>query len=89
VPFMSTKPDPAPGSEVPHKHLQSFSSHSAFSATLIRPFLPVPHLCPPSPAMGRRRDTATELLARVEANGYKKGEHKEKDVVRNSNKHAD
>ena len=85
---MSTKPDPAPGSEVPHKHLPSFSSHSAFSATLIRPFLPsLTSACPPRPWA---EDVIPQLSwARVEANGYKKGEHKEKDVVRNRHEHAD
>jgi hypothetical protein len=39
--------------------------------------------------MGRRRVTANELLARAEANGYKKGKHKEKDAVRNRHRHAD
>jgi hypothetical protein len=39
--------------------------------------------------MGRRRVTADELLARAEANGYKKGKHKEKDAVRNHHKHVD
>lgn len=39
--------------------------------------------------MGRRRVTADELLARAEANGYKKGKHKEKDAVWNRHKHVD
>jgi len=39
--------------------------------------------------MGRRCVTADELLARAEANGYKKGKHKEKDEVRNHHKHVD
>ena len=49
------------------------------------PFSPLPAF----PAMGRRRVTADELLARAEANGYKKGKHKEKEAVRNHHKHVD
>ncbi|KAL2440885.1 hypothetical protein ABEF95_008226 [Exophiala dermatitidis] len=37
--------------------------------------------------MGRRQVTADELLARAEANGYKRGEHKEKDEIRDSPLH--
>src|SRR5271170_1460893 len=48
----------------------------------LSPFSPLPAF----PAMGRRRVTADELLARAEANGYKKGKHKEKDAVRNRHK---
>jgi hypothetical protein len=33
--------------------------------------------------MGGRSVPADELLARAEANGYKRGEHEEKDEVRN------
>jgi hypothetical protein len=32
--------------------------------------------------------TADELLARAEANSYKRGEHQEKDEVRNGYKHV-
>jgi len=39
--------------------------------------------------MGRRQVTAGKLLARAEANGYKRGEHKEKDETRDSRKHVE
>jgi hypothetical protein len=40
--------------------------------------------------MGRRkRATADELLARAEANGYKEGEHREEDAVRDRHKHME
>jgi hypothetical protein len=57
---------------------------------LLRSYVPSsPSPLPAFPAMGRRRVTADELLARAEANGYKKGKHKEKDAVRNRHKHVD
>jgi hypothetical protein len=39
--------------------------------------------------MGRRNVTADELLARAEANGYKRGARKEKDCVCDRHKHND
>jgi hypothetical protein len=56
---------------------------------LLRSYVPSSSPLPAFPAMGRRRVTADELLARAEANGYKKGKHKEKDAVRNHHKHVD
>ena len=86
---MSTNPDPAPGSEV-HKSIRCPPPH--ILPSLLRSYVPssrpLTSTCP-FPAMGRRRDTTTELLAGAEANGYKKGEYKEKDVVRNRHKHVD
>jgi hypothetical protein len=37
--------------------------------------------------MGRREATVTELVAQAESNGYKRGGHKEKGVVREREKH--
>jgi hypothetical protein len=39
--------------------------------------------------MARTRAAADELLAQVEANGYRKREHKEKDEVRSRHKRVD
>jgi len=39
--------------------------------------------------MGRRQVTGNELLARIEANGYKKGTNKDKDGVRDAGKHVE
>ena len=38
--------------------------------------------------MSRRPVNEDELLARAEANGYKMGEHKEEDAVRDRHKHG-
>jgi hypothetical protein len=38
--------------------------------------------------MGQRDVTADELLARAEANGYKRGAHKVADEVRGQEKHV-
>jgi hypothetical protein len=39
--------------------------------------------------MVRRTVAADDLLAQAEANGYKRGEHKEQDKVRDRHKHVD
>ncbi len=38
--------------------------------------------------MGRREATVTELVAQAESNGYKRGAHQEKDMVRMREKHV-
>jgi hypothetical protein len=39
--------------------------------------------------MGRRRVTTDELLARAEANRYKKGTNKDKGEIRDAGKHVE
>ncbi|KAH0543790.1 hypothetical protein FGG08_001972 [Glutinoglossum americanum] len=39
--------------------------------------------------MARKEATAEELLARAEANGYERGAHREKDSVRDANRHIE
>jgi hypothetical protein len=39
--------------------------------------------------MSRKRVTADALLLQAEANGYRRGEHKEKDEVWNRHKHVE
>jgi hypothetical protein len=39
--------------------------------------------------MGRRPVTEDELMAQAEANGYKMGEHREEDAVRDRHKHGE
>jgi hypothetical protein len=86
---MSTNPDPAPGSEV-HKGICRPPPH--ILPSLLRSYVPssrpLTSACP-SPPWAEDVIPATELLARAEANRYKKREHKEKDVVRNRHKHVD
>lgn len=38
--------------------------------------------------MGKRHATADDLLAQAEANGYRRGEHREEDEVRDRHKHV-
>jgi hypothetical protein len=38
--------------------------------------------------MGRREATVTDLVAQAESNGYKRGAHKEKDMVHGRGKHV-
>ena len=40
------------------------------------------------PPMGKRHATADDLLAQAEANGYRRGEHREEDEVRDRHKHV-
>ena len=39
--------------------------------------------------MARKKITADELSARARANGYRRGAHRDKDSLRDRNKHVD
>jgi len=43
----------------------------------------------PSTAMARKKITVGELSARARANGYQRGTHRDKDCLRDRNKHVD
>jgi hypothetical protein len=43
----------------------------------------------PTTATGRKKMTGDELGARVKANGYQKGAHRDEDSLQNQNKHVD
>jgi hypothetical protein len=39
--------------------------------------------------MARKKITGVELIARAKANGYQRGAHRDKDGLRDRNKHGD
>jgi hypothetical protein len=43
----------------------------------------------PTTAMARKKITGDELSARAKANGYQRGAHRDKDRLRDQNKHVD
>ena len=47
------------------------------------------HFLHTATAMARKKTTADELSARAKANGYQRGAHRDKDSLRDQNKHVD
>ena len=74
--------DPAPA----EAHEMSFSPYFDCYATVgVLSSHPLPSVA----TMGKGNVTADELLARAQANGYKRGEHREKDQARDGYKHVE
>ena len=51
--------------------------------------LPPPHFLRTTTAMAKKKITGAELAARAKANGYQRGAHRNKDSLRDRNKHVD
>jgi hypothetical protein len=94
------RPDGSKNGESGREHLPSTIRWGSFPPLLITSKVPIPQrrlasshspfhqLCLSHSSMPRREATAEELLARAKANGYERGAHREKDSIRDANRHV-